>query len=170
MKSLKKKTLPKNNIIFEHWRQFALLSSGKQSEYFQQKIKDGHVTKCVSAKDVFTPAEMKRIKEYCQIEPKMCYRTAYLLANLFPRRVRYVEGEVTIFNGGIGIDHAWNLVDDEHYVDLTFEFALNEDVTEETYVALGEYDTNTIHKVAHELQVYGGVYGYLYTINNKSKK
>lgn len=74
----------------------------RQQEYFQQKIKDGHVTKCVSARDVFTPAEMKRINQYCQIEPKMCYRTAYRLANLFPDRIKYVEGEVTIFNGGNG--------------------------------------------------------------------
>lgn len=163
------KAMPSNNIIVEHWRQFALLSSGRQQEYFQQKIKDGHVTKCVSARDVFTPAEMKRINQYCQIEPKMCYRTAYRLANLFPDRIKYVEGEVTIFNGGIGIDHAWNLVDGEHYVDLTFEFALNEDVTKETYVALGEYDIHTIRDVASNLQVYGGVYGYLWTKNNKPK-
>ena len=164
--------MSKNNIIFEHWRKFALLSSDKQQKYFRRKIKDGHTVKCVSARDVFTDDELRKIHAYCMIEPKMCYRTAFRLTNLFPDRVKYVEGEVTIFNGGIGIDHAWNLVDGTHYVDLTFELALGEDVTRETYVALGEYDTDVIRDVAVKTQTYGNVYNELYLdkMNKKTKK
>ena len=161
--------MKKNNIIFEHWRSFAKLTSGLQKKFFSQKVRDGHTVKCVSAKDVFTDDEMKKIKSFCNIEPKMCYRTAYLLTNLFPDRVKYVEGEVTIFNGGFGIEHAWNLVDGQHYIDLTFEFAVNADVTKETYVALGEYDVDVICGVAAKTQVYGNVYNELF-INKNNKK
>lgn len=150
----------KDSIIFEHWRTFRELASGRQREYFDKKLKDGHTVKCVSVKDVFTKEEIATIKRYCQIVPKMCFRTAYRLTNLFPDRVKYVEGEVAVFNGGLGIEHAWNLVDDEHYVDLTFELALDEDVTGETYVALGEYDVDTIREVAYDTRIYGGVYNY----------
>lgn len=162
----------KDSIIFEHWGMFRELASGRQREYFDKKLKDGHTIKCVSAKDVFTSDELKAIEIYCDIEPKMCYRTAYKLANLFPNRVKYVEGEATIFNGGLCIEHAWNLVDGEHYVDLTFEFALNKDVTKQTYVALGEYDLKTIRKVACETKLYGGVYDHLCIsdIKNKERK
>ena len=154
--------MPSNNIIFEQWSSLEKLTSGLQKKFYGQKVHDGHIVKCVSAKDVFTEDELKKIKHYCKIEPKMCYRTAYLLTNLFPDRVKYVEGEATIFNGGFGIDHAWNLVDGEHYVDLTFEFALEHDVTQETYVALGEYGVDVIREVAAKTQVYGNVYNQLF--------
>lgn len=152
----------KNNIIIEQWRSLEKLTSGLQKKFYGKKVHDGHVVKCVSAKDVFTEDELEKIKRYCKIEPKMCYRTAYRLANLFPDRVKYVEGEATIPKFGFGVEHAWNLVDGEHYVDLTFEFALNEDVTKETYVALGDYNVDVIREVAAETQVYGNVYNQLF--------
>jgi len=151
-----------NNVILEQWKFFATVTDGYQKKYYERKLKDAHAIKCVSAHDVFTPQELERIFIYCQIEKKMCFRTAYRLANLFPDRVKYVEGEVTIFNGALGTEHAWNFVDGEHYVDLTFEFALKEDVTKETYVALKEYDVDVISKVAARNQVYGNVYGTLF--------
>lgn len=161
-----------DNIIFEHWRVFRDISSKKRQAYFDKKIKDGHTIKCVSIKDIFTSDEINIIKNFCQIEPKMCFRTAYRLTQLLPERVKYVEGEVTILNGGLGIEHAWNLIDDKYYVDLTFELALGEDVTKETYVALGEYDFDVIHETACDIRIYGSVYDYRYwkeIKNNKSK-
>lgn len=156
----------KNNIIFEQWRSFAKLTSGLQQKFYEQKVRDGKTVKCVSAKDVFTKDEIEKIRRYCMIEPKMCHRTAYRLANLFPDRVKYVEGGVTIFNGGFGVEHAWNLVDGQHYVDLTFEYALNKDVTKETYVALCEYDVDVIREIAAETLVYGNVYNELFIKKN----
>ena len=158
--------MDKNNIIFENWRMFATLTDGLQKAFYDQKIKDGHVVKCVSVNDVFTKDELSKIRDYCMLEPKQCFRTSYKLANLFPKRVKYIEGEVTILNGGIGIDHAWNLVDGTHYVDLTFELALNEEVTRKTYVAIGEYDVDTIRDVAFNTRVYGGVYNNLFLKKN----
>lgn len=151
-----------SNTIMEQWKFFATITDGYQRAYYERKLKDAHEIKCVSARDVFTPQELERIFLYCQIEKRMCYRTAYRLANLFPDRVKYVEGEATIPKFGFGIEHAWNLVDDEHYVDLTLEFALERDVTNETYVALGEYNVDVIRKVAADTQIYGNVYNQLF--------
>lgn len=162
--------MDKNNVIFQKWKTFATLTNERQREYFKQKMKDGHTIKCVSIRDVFTDEEIKQIKSYCMVEQNMCFRTAYRLTNIFPKRVKYVEGEVTIFNGALGIEHAWNLVDGCHYIDLTFELALSRDVTKETYVALGAYDVHDISKVAGDTQVYGGVYDYLLIKKIKEKE
>lgn len=158
-----------NNVIYRHWETWSKITNERQSEYFKRKIEAGHTIKCVSIGDVFTEDEIDKIKRYCMVEKKQCFKNAFRLTLLFPNRVKYVEGEVTILNGGLGIEHAWNLVDGEHYVDLTFELALNEDVTKETYVALGEYDVDVIRGIACETMVYGGVYDHLF-LKEFSKK
>jgi hypothetical protein len=61
------------------------------------------------------------------------------------------------------------LVDGEHYVDLTFELALGEDVTKEGYVALGAYDAKTLRRVTRKTGYYGGIYNQLY-LDAKKKK
>ena len=162
--------MDKNNVVFQHWDAWSKLASKMQSNYFKRKLKVGRTVKCVSVYDVFTKDEIAKIKRYCMIEQHMCYRTAYRLANLFPERVKYIEGEVVILNGGLSIEHAWNLVDGEHYVDLTFELALKENVTDRTYVALGEYNVDVIRDVACETHVYGGVYDKLYFDEIKKKE
>ena len=159
-----------SNRITEQWRFLAELTQGNQKEYFERKVKDGHEVKCVSVDDVFTEEELDRIHEYCRIEPKMCFRTAYMLTTLFPSRVKYVEGELAVLNGNLGIEHAWNLVDGQHYVDLTLEIALGNDVTKETYVALGEYDVNVMRDVACETRMYGGVYNTMFIREIKKKE
>lgn len=163
--------MDRNNAIFRHWGVFSELANPVQSEYFKRKIKVGKTIKCVKLEDVFTRDEIAhKIIPYVRAEKNMCFRTAYRLTNLFPDRVKYVEGEVEVLNGGLGIEHAWNLVDGEHYVDLTFELALGEDVTTQTYVALGAYDVDVIRDVACETMVYGGVYDRLYLREIKNKK
>ena len=162
--------MDRNNVIFRHWETFSKIANGRHSEYFKRKVEVGHTIKCVSIYDVFTKDEIEnKIIPYCRIEKKMCFSNAYHLTTLFPDRVKYVEGEVAILNGGLGIEHAWNLVDDTHYVDLTFELALGEDVTKGVYVSLGEYTPDVMRKVACKTLVYGGVYDWLY-INETKKK
>ena len=127
---------------------------------------------CVRLDDVFSKEEIELIKMAVRPEKRMCFKNAHMLTCLFPDRVKYVEGEVTIFGGGIGIEHAWNLVDGEHYVDLTFELALGEDVTKEGYVMLGAYDAKTLRRVTHKTGYYGGIYNKLYldALNKKAKR
>ena len=160
----------KTDAIFMAWRTYKTLTQGqKQSDFFAQKLKDGKIVKCVPLCEVFDEREIDAIKRVVRPEKRMCFKNAHMLTYLFPDRVKYVEGEVTICGGGIGIEHAWNLVDGEHYVDLTFELALGEDVTKEGYVALGAYDAKTLRRVTHKTGYYGGIYQNIY-INKLNKR
>ena len=165
--------MSKTDAIFMAWRTYKTLTRGqKQSDFFAQKIKDGKIVTCVRLDDVFSKEEIELIKMAVRPEKRMCFKNAHILTSLFPDRVKYVEGEVTICGGGIGIEHAWNLVDGEHYVDLTFELALGEDVTKEGYVMLGAYDAKTLRRVTHKTGYYGGIYNQLYldALNKKEKR
>ena len=163
----------KTDAIFMAWRTYKTLTQGqKQSDFFAQKLKDGKIVTCVRLEDVFSKEEIELIKMAVRPEKRMCFKNAHILTSIFPERVKYVEGEVTILNGGLGIEHAWNLVDGEHYVDLTFELALGEDVTKEGYVMLGAYDAKTLRRVTHKTGYYGGIYNQLYldALNKKAKR
>lgn len=165
--------MSKTDAIFMAWRTYKELTQGqKQSDFFAQKLKDGKIVTCVQLKDVFSEGEIEVIKLAVRPEKRMCFKNAHMFTYLFPDRVKYVEGEVTICGGGIGIEHAWNLVDGEHYVDLTFELALGEDVTKEGYVMLGAYDAKTLRRVTRKTGYYGGIYTQLYidALKKKTKK
>ena len=165
--------MSKTDAIFMAWRTYKTLTQGqKQSDFFAQKLKDGKIVTCVRLEDVFSEEEIEVIKQVVRPEKRMCFKNAHILTSIFPDRVKYVEGEVTICGGGIGIEHAWNLVDGEHYVDLTFELALGEDVTKEGYVMLGAYDAKTLRRVTHKTGYYGGIYNQLYldALNKKEKR
>ena len=165
--------MSKTDAIFMAWRTYKTLTQGqKQSDFFAQKLTDGKIVTCVRLEDVFSEEEIEVIKQVVRPEKRMCFKNAHILTSLFPDRVKYVEGEVTICGGGIGIEHAWNLVDGEHYVDLTFELALGEDVTKEGYVMLGAYDAKTLRRVTHKTGYYGGIYNQLYldALNKKAKR
>lgn len=159
----------RQNAIITGAQSFARLTSGIQHDYYEQMLKDFREVKLSRVRDVFTDDEIKRIIFYVSPEKKMCYKNSHLLTSLFPERVKYIEGQMTIFGGGWGIDHAWNLVDGKHYVDLTMEFALGEDPTKETYMALGEYDYSKITRIAARTGFYGNIYNEIFFENNKSK-
>lgn len=147
----------------------------KAKRFLCQKAKgreNRDVCTIVRLEDVFSKEEIELIKMAVRPEKRMCFKNAHILTCLFPDRVKYVEGEVTICGVGIGIEHAWNLVDGEHYVDLTFELALCEDVTKEGYVMLGSYDAKTLRRVTHKTGYYGGIYNQLYldALNKKEKR
>lgn len=46
---------------------------------------------------------------------------------------------------------------DDVYIDITFEFALNEDPSVYEYVVFGEYDAQTIHNAVLETGYYGEI-------------
>lgn len=136
-------------------------SSDKQKMYYEKRIEDAFECYCVRLSDVFTKEEIKKIKDYVQPKQKMCYMNAYRMTSLFPDRVKYVEGEVTLMKS-FGIEHAWNLIDDRYYVDVTMELALNSsELCEQEYTGLGKYNVETIEKIANETGVYGGVYNFI---------
>lgn len=153
--------IAKQNAIITQLRRFALLGSDRQKAYYEQQLKDIYEVNVVKLSDAFTNEEIANIKNIVRPQPRMCYKNSHRLVELFPDKCQYVEGFTTILNG-IPIEHAWNKVKD-FYVDITFELALDIDVTKELYMALGVYDLSTITKQVSETCYFGGVYNYLYS-------
>lgn len=130
------------SVIIEEMRAFLRLDlPDRQRQYFTDTIAVAKRVEVVKAADVFDEREIELIRRTVRPVVKGCYRNAHLLTLLFPDRVRYVEGKTHTV---IPIDHAFNKVG-EKYVDITFEFALNENPTQWEYVAFGEY-TATLYK------------------------
>lgn len=157
----KKVKVAEQNAIITQLKKFASLSSYRQKVFYEQQIKDLQKVHVVSVHDVFTQDEIRRIKKIVRPLPRMCYRNAHRMVELFPDKCQYVEGFTTIFNGGFPIEHAWNKVGDV-YVDVTYEMALKSDVTKELYMALGTYNLMTITQATSGTGYYGGIYTHRY--------
>ena len=114
----KKVKIAEQNAIITQLKQFASLGSDRQKVFYEQQIKDLQKVHVVSVHDVFTQDEIRRIKKIVRPLPRMCYRNAHRMVEIFPDKCQYVEGFTTIFNGGFPIEHAWNKVGDV-YVDVT---------------------------------------------------
>lgn len=67
--------------------------------------------------DVALSLHFAEIAAY-MIEPRQCWRNAFLLATLHPT-LSYVEGHV-VTTHGIVTEHGWNLTDDGRHVDATY--------------------------------------------------
>jgi hypothetical protein len=57
---------------------------------------------------------------------------------------------------GLPIAHAFNRVDGK-YVDITVELALNKPIND-SYVVIGEYETDDVRKILIENGFYGNIY------------
>lgn len=155
----------KENSLTVELRTVAQLigEEGRQAEFYRQMLKDAKPIEVVRLSEVFTDTEIKVIKRSVKPRVKECYRNATLFAHIYPE-VKYVEGKITCC-GAFGIEHAWNKVGDK-YVDITMELVLDRDPTKEEYMALGEYDQETVVNICTELGWYGNIYPILY---NKQK-
>lgn len=71
-----------------------------------------------------------------------------------------IVGDIELVNRLL--DHAFNRVGDK-YVDITFEFALNDaELTEYEYVVFGEYNLQTIDRITEATGFYGDIYRNVY--------
>ena len=136
---------------------FADLLNGIQKEYWLDLLKVAQQVDVVPMSEVFTKDEIKRIKLLVRPKKKMCYKNSHQLTNLFPEKVKYVEGRMSY--SGFPIDHAFNRVGDK-YVDITMELALKRDVRRYEYVKFAEYDTRQIHTAALATGYYGNYYNF----------
>lgn len=126
----------------------------RQKIYYQELLKAAKSVKVVRAADVLEDYELEYIQHVLKPQPKECYRNAHLLCEAFPDRFQYCEGKANV---PTLIDHAFNKVGDV-YIDITFEFALNENPSIYEYVSFGEYDAKTIRKAVLKTGYYGQVY------------
>lgn len=130
-----------NPIIVELQAMTRLGFQGKQQAYYERMAADAKPVQCVSVRDVFTADEICQIKRVLRPKKHQCYRNAALLTELFPGRVKYVEGFG--WNRSVKVEHAFNRVGDK-YIDITWEMVLNEDVTTYPYAALIEAERDEI--------------------------
>lgn len=151
------KRVTRQNAIVTQLGMFAQLCDGRQKAFYTRMLADLREVCVDSITSVFTEEEIKRIKRCVKPKQKQCYKNAHMLTALFPDRVQYVEGYMTIYNGALPVEHAWNKVDGK-YVDITLEMALHEDPTKELYMSLGVYNLTTITMCACDTGYYGGVY------------
>lgn len=71
-----------------------------------------------------------------------------------------IVGDIELVNRLL--DRAFNCYGDK-YVDITFEFALNDaELTEYEYVVFGEYDLQTIDRITEATGFYGDIYRNVY--------
>ena len=131
-------------------------SSKVQSDLATLKLGCIKPVKCVSAKDVLDKDALRRIKNIVKPKEKCCYEDAFHTADCIPD-VKYCEGYMIVY--GLPIEHAFNRVGD-YYIDVTREFGGHDDVTQNEYVLLKEWNaTDALRIMAHgDVQCYGGVF------------
>lgn len=148
------------NRVIAELKTMSSLLSGKQKEIYQEMIADAEDVKIVPIRKVFSDEEINLVKRIVKPQRHECYKNAFQLTTLFPNKVEYCEGKVTV-GKILSIDHAWNKVGDK-YVDITLELALEYDMNllEEDYAMLGKWDSEELLSIALDMKVYGGVYEY----------
>ena len=162
------KTAIKTKLI-EDILAISVLASGNQKKYYKDLLDAAEPVKMVSIKDVFSREEIYMIKRLVRPKKRMCYRNAHLLTTLFPDKVKYVDGRVSVTYIGIPIDHAFNRVGDK-YVDITFEMVWDEDVTQYEYIKFGEYDFEQVEEIAEQSGIWGECYEFQWMKKNNCGK
>ena len=148
---------------------FAKNMSGVQQEFYKKMKEDADSVDIVPLKEVFSDEEIKEIKKRVNPKPKACYENAWKLCDRFEfdgdHDIKYCEGYLNM--KGLPIDHAFNKVDGK-YVDITIELALNREI-EDTYVVIGEYDTDKVREILLQNGFYGDIYKTIFLNSYKEK-
>lgn len=148
---------------------FAKNMSGVQQEFYKKMKEDADSVDIVPLKEVFSDKEIKEIKKRVNPKPKACYENAWKLCDRFEfdsnHNIKYCEGYLNM--KGLPIDHAFNKVDGK-YVDITIELALNREI-EDTYVVVGEYDTDKVREILLQNGFYGDIYKTIFLNSYKEK-
>ena len=148
--------------IIDMLKFFANNMSGVQQELYKQKVKDADSVDVVPLSEVFTKEEIKEIIRRIHPQPKMCYENAWKLCDRFEfegtHDIKYCEGYLNM--KGLPIEHAFNKVDGK-YVDITIELALKQKI-EDTYVVLGEYETDDVRNILLQNGFYGEIYNSIF--------
>ena len=148
--------------IIDMLKFFANNMSGVQQELYKQKVKDADSIDVVPLSEVFTKEEIKEIIRRIHPQPKMCYENAWKLCDRFEfdgeHDIKYCEGYLNM--KGFPIEHAFNKVDGK-YVDITIELALKQEI-EDTYVVLGEYETDDVRNILLQNGFYGEIYNSIF--------
>ena len=154
-------------MIKKELEAIASISHGAQRDYYLSLARDLKSVEVVSITEAFSEEECERIRKHLKPRIKQCYRNAFLLAQMFPDCVEYVEGRMSIpcIGNCFSIEHAFNKVGNK-YVDVTMELVLK-NIDNPEYVSLIECTYGEVANVIAKTGMYGGVYNYVY---NKTKQ
>ena len=156
--------------IIDMLKLFANSSDGYRKELYSQMAKDANSIDIVSLDEVFTKEEIKEIKKRVQPQPKCCYENAWKLCDRFEyegkHKIEYCEGYMNY--KGLPIEHAFNKVDGK-YVDITVELALKRDPNDDTYIVIGEFDTDKVREILVQNGFYGNIYDTIFLNKYKEK-
>ena len=155
--------------IIDMLKLFSQSCDGYQKELYTQKAKDADSIDIVPLEEVFTKEEIQEIKKRVQPQPRCCYENAWKLCDRFEyegnHKIEYCEGYMNF--RGLPIEHAFNKVDGK-YVDITVELALKRKI-EDTYIVVGEYDTDKVREILVQNGFYGNIYDTIFLNNYKEK-
>ena len=152
------------NTLIEEIQGWAKLCTGKQRKFYRDMLEVAKPVEVVRAVDVLTPEQMYYLLHVVNPRPKHCYRNAYLLAAAFPDEIQYCECKVAI---PFGIDHAINKIGDS-YIDITFEFALEDCPERYDYVVIGEWEFKEVRRMVRKTGMYGDMYARTYWESKKN--
>lgn len=141
--------------ILKELKDYEQSCSNNQKAFARKMIKDAKAVKCVPASEVLSDFVIEFIKRSLKPRARECYKNAHLLTAVFPE-IEYVEGKLA---SPLCMDHAFNKFNDK-YIDITLEFAINDDVTLYDYISLGEFKAEEISVISQKTGVYGGCYAY----------
>lgn len=147
-----------DSVVVKELQKIANLIKGneRQGRYYRRMIDDAKVVEITPIAEVLTPKQIEGIKFGINPQPKQCFKNATLLCRCLGSSCKYVEGRMALF-GSLAIEHAWNKIGDK-YIDITLEVALQRNLKEEEYVALGEYDTDEVMDICAMRGYYGEIY------------
>ena len=144
--------------VIDMLNKIAQISGGYQKHMYSQKASDAQSVDVVPLTEVFTDEEIREIKKRVRPQAKCCYENAWKLCDRFEYEhkhdIKYCEGYLNL--SGLPIEHAFNCVDGK-YVDITVELALNKPISD-SYVVIGEYETDDVRKILIENGFYGNIY------------
>lgn len=154
-------------VILNEINSLLTLDFGEKQKAYFQYLKDQYKeVRVTPLNEVFTVKEIHLIKKVVKPQIKECFKNAAKLVKLFPDRVKYVEGKV---NKWFPIEHAFNLVDGDKYVDLTFELVLEYTGVESyEYASFLELDFCEVMEFANNTGVYGDWIRENYILNKIS--
>lgn len=139
-----------------------LCGDTKQGRFYATKATNAKPIKLTSVKEIFTPRELKELKEKVNPQVHGCFATAQKLSLNYG--FDYVEGEWGI-GGGFGIEHAFNRKGDK-YFDFTSEVVLERNIAEEEFVSIAEFSDNFVREACIDLGVYSALIPYKFDRDN----
>lgn len=151
------------NPLIEEIQSWAKSCTGEEREFYRDMLEVAKPVEVVRAADVLTTEQMDYLLHVVNPIPNRCYRNAYLLAEAFPDEIQYCECKVAI---PFGIDHAINKIGDS-YIDITFEFALEECPGMFDYVVIGEWEFDEVRRMVRKTGMYGDIYAQTYSESHK---